>query len=103
MGEPSRRLSRYLRIVASVSGDELPFGRQPQTFGDCSSFLDWKGRDLRKLGVIALSAPHWGGIYQYSQSMLEGLRHAQGYEITLYADPSDRDLARLGYPIRGYA
>jgi glycosyltransferase involved in cell wall biosynthesis len=35
--------------------------------------------------------------------MLEGLRHAQGYEITLYADPSDRDLAKLGYPIRGYA
>lgn len=34
--------------------------------------------------------------------MLEALRHAQGYEITLYADPSNPDIARLGFPIRKY-
>jgi glycosyltransferase involved in cell wall biosynthesis len=32
--------------------------------------------------------------------MLEALRYAHGYEITLYADPSNQDIARLGYPIQ---
>lgn len=31
--------------------------------------------------------------------MLEALRHAHGFNITLYADPSNPDLAKLGYPI----
>lgn len=44
-----------------------------------------------------------GGTYQYSQSMLEGLRYSQGYEVTLYADPANRDFAQFGYPVRGYA
>jgi glycosyltransferase involved in cell wall biosynthesis len=35
--------------------------------------------------------------------MLEALRHAHDYEITMYADPSNQDLARLGYPIRKFA
>jgi glycosyltransferase involved in cell wall biosynthesis len=57
---------------------------------------------LTKLGVIVLATPDSGGTYQYSLSMLEALRHAQGYEITLYADPSNQDIARLGYPIHKY-
>src|SRR5260370_21563743 len=34
--------------------------------------------------------------------MLEALRHAHGYEITLYADPSNQDLVKLGFPIRKF-
>ncbi|MDP3699512.1 MAG: glycosyltransferase family 1 protein [Hylemonella sp.] len=55
-----------------------------------------------KLGVPLLATPDHGGTYQYSLSMLEALRHAHGYQITLYADPSNQDIARLGYPIRHF-
>jgi glycosyltransferase involved in cell wall biosynthesis len=58
---------------------------------------------LRKLGVVMRATPDSGGTYQYSLSMLEALRHARGYDITLYADPQNPDLARLGYRIRGFA
>ena len=57
---------------------------------------------MTKLGVIVLATPNSGGTYQYSLSMLEALRHAHGYEITLYADPSNQDLLRLGFPIRRF-
>jgi glycosyltransferase involved in cell wall biosynthesis len=57
---------------------------------------------LRKLGVLVVATPDSGGTYQYSVSMLEALRYAQGYEITLYADPSNQDLVKLGYPIREF-
>jgi glycosyltransferase involved in cell wall biosynthesis len=57
---------------------------------------------LTKLGVLFLAKPGFGGTYQYSLSMLEALHHAQEYEITLYADPSNQDLAKLGYPIRQF-
>jgi glycosyltransferase involved in cell wall biosynthesis len=57
---------------------------------------------LTKLGVLVLATPDHGGTYQYSLSMLEALRLAHGYEITLYADPSNQDLARLGYPVRKF-
>jgi glycosyltransferase involved in cell wall biosynthesis len=57
---------------------------------------------LTKLGVLVLATPGLGGTYQYSLSMLEALRHAQEYEITLYTDPSNKDLAKLGYPIRKF-
>jgi len=57
---------------------------------------------LTRLGVIVLATPDSGGTYQYSLSMLEALRHADGYEITLYADPSNQDFTRLGYPIRKF-
>jgi glycosyltransferase involved in cell wall biosynthesis len=57
---------------------------------------------LTKLGVLFLATPGLGGTYQYSLSMLEALRHAQEYEITLYADPSNQDLTKLGYPIREF-
>jgi glycosyltransferase involved in cell wall biosynthesis len=49
------------------------------------------------------ATPASGGTYQYSLSMLEALRHARDYDITLYADPQNPDLARLGYRIRGFA
>ncbi len=49
-----------------------------------------------------LATPDLGGTYQYSLSMLEALRHVEGYEITLYSDPSNRDLAQFGYAIREY-
>jgi glycosyltransferase involved in cell wall biosynthesis len=58
---------------------------------------------LKRLGVVVLATPDSGGTYQYSLSMLEALRHVQGYEITLYADPSNQDLAKLGYPILKFA
>ena len=32
--------------------------------------------------------------------MLEALRHVRGYDVTLYGDPENADLARLGYRIR---
>jgi glycosyltransferase involved in cell wall biosynthesis len=57
---------------------------------------------LTKLGVIVLATPNSGGTYQYSLSMLEALRHAKGYEITVYTDPSNRDVASLGFPVRGF-
>jgi len=49
------------------------------------------------------ATPASGGTYQYSLSMLEALRHARDYDITLYADPQNPDLARLGYRIREFA
>lgn len=58
---------------------------------------------MTKLGIIVLATPDLGGTYQYSLSMLEALRHVQGYEITLYGDASNQDLAKLGLPIREFS
>jgi glycosyltransferase involved in cell wall biosynthesis len=55
---------------------------------------------LIKVGVIVLATSESGGTYQYSISMLEALRDAQEYKITVYAAPSNQELASLGYPIR---
>jgi glycosyltransferase involved in cell wall biosynthesis len=56
-----------------------------------------------KLGVLALAGPDNGGTYQYTLSMLQGLKHTSGFEITLYGDPTNRDFIALGYPIRPMA
>jgi glycosyltransferase involved in cell wall biosynthesis len=58
---------------------------------------------LTKIGVIMRATPASGGTYQYSLSMLEALRDARRYDITLYGDPDNSDLVRLGYRIRGFA
>src|ERR1700743_4026707 len=58
---------------------------------------------LTKLGVIALAGTDNGGTYQYTLSMLQGLRHTTGFDITLYGDPQNKDLAEMGYPIRAFA
>ena len=58
---------------------------------------------MTKLGVIVLATPDFGGTYQYSLSMLEALRHMHGYEITLYADASNQDFAKFGYPVRKFS
>jgi glycosyltransferase involved in cell wall biosynthesis len=52
-----------------------------------------------KLGVLALAGPDNGGTYQYTLSMLQALRHIDGYEVTLYCDPQNPDFAGLGYPM----
>jgi glycosyltransferase involved in cell wall biosynthesis len=52
-----------------------------------------------KLGVLALAGPDNGGTYQYTLSMLQALRHTSGFEITLYGNSQNPDLAQLGYPI----
>lgn len=57
---------------------------------------------MTRLGVLVLATPDSGGTYQYSLSMLEALRHARDYEITLYADPANQDLTRFGYPVRAF-
>lgn len=56
-----------------------------------------------KLGVVALAGPDHGGTYQYTLSMLQALRHTNGFDITLYGDPGNPDFAALGYPIRPFA
>jgi glycosyltransferase involved in cell wall biosynthesis len=58
---------------------------------------------MTKLGVLVLSRPELGGTYQYTLSMLEGLRHACGFEITLYGDPQNPDLVRTGYAISRFS
>lgn len=55
-----------------------------------------------KLGVVALARPENGGTYQYTLSMLQALRHASGFEVTLYGDPENRDFVELGFPIRRF-
>jgi glycosyltransferase involved in cell wall biosynthesis len=56
-----------------------------------------------KLGVLTLARPDNGGTYQYTLSMLQGLQHTTGLNITLYGDPENPDLAELGYPIVHFA
>ncbi len=56
-----------------------------------------------RLGVLALADQDKGGTYQYTLSMLQALRHASGYDITLYGDPENPDFVRLGYPISRFA
>ena len=56
-----------------------------------------------KLGVVALAGPDNGGTYQYTLSMLQGLQHITGFEITLYGDPANPDFTKFGYPIRRFA
>jgi glycosyltransferase involved in cell wall biosynthesis len=56
-----------------------------------------------KLGVIVLAGPDNGGTYQYTLSMLQGLHHTKGFEITVYGDPQDTKLAEQGYPIVRFA
>jgi glycosyltransferase involved in cell wall biosynthesis len=52
-----------------------------------------------RLGVLALAAPENGGTYQYTLSMLEALRHVEGFQITIYGDPSNADFLKMGFPI----
>jgi glycosyltransferase involved in cell wall biosynthesis len=56
-----------------------------------------------RVGVVALAGPDNGGTYQYTLSMLHGLQHARGFEITLFGDPDNPDFIKLGYPIRPLA
>ncbi len=56
-----------------------------------------------KLGVVALAGPNNGGTYQYTLSMLHGLQHVTGFDITLYGDPDNPEFAELGYPIVPFA
>jgi glycosyltransferase involved in cell wall biosynthesis len=55
-----------------------------------------------RLGVIALAGPENGGTYQYTLSMLQALRHTEGFDITLYGDPDDAEFIRSGYPIKPF-
>ncbi|MDE2376702.1 glycosyltransferase family 1 protein [Bradyrhizobium sp.] len=52
-----------------------------------------------RLGVVALAGPNNGGTYQYTLSMLHGLQHVKGFDVTLYGDPANPDFAELGYRI----
>ena len=40
-----------------------------------------------RLGVLALAGPDHGGTYQYTLSMLHGLQHVKGFDITLMDHP----------------
>lgn len=53
--------------------------------------------------MLVLARPEYGGTYQYTLSMLEGLRHAQGFEVTLFGDPQNPDFLKTGYPITPFA
>jgi glycosyltransferase involved in cell wall biosynthesis len=55
-----------------------------------------------RLGVITLAGPENGGTYQYTLSMLQALRHTEGFDITLYGDPDDAEFIRTGYPIKPF-
>ena len=39
---------------------------------------------MNRLGVLVLSDPGKGGTYQYTLSVLNGLRYLKDWEITLY-------------------
>ena len=52
--------------------------------------------------MVMRATPASGGTYQYSLSMLEALGHISGYDITLYADTSNSDLARFKFPVRHF-
>jgi glycosyltransferase involved in cell wall biosynthesis len=69
------------------------------------SWIDVRRRRqvMTKLGVIALAGPGNGGTYQYTLSMLQGLQYVEGFEITLFGDPSNPDFLRLGYPIHAFS
>jgi glycosyltransferase involved in cell wall biosynthesis len=53
-----------------------------------------------RLGVVALAGPDNGGTYQYTLSMLHGLQHTRGFDVTLFGDPDNSDFIKLGYPIQ---
>lgn len=57
---------------------------------------------MNRLGVVMRATPGSGGTYQYSLSMLEALGHVSGYDVTLYADPSNPDLPRFNFPVRAF-
>jgi glycosyltransferase involved in cell wall biosynthesis len=52
-----------------------------------------------RLGVVAVAGPANGGTYQYTLSMLDGLRQARGLNVTLYGDPQNPDFKPLGFPV----
>lgn len=56
-----------------------------------------------RLGVLALAGPDNGGTYQYTLSMLQALRHVQGFDITLYGDPRNPDLVDTGFKISPFS
>ena len=53
----------------------------------------------KRLGVVVTAGPDDGGTYQYSLAMLHGLKHASGFDITLYGNPENPDFARFGFPV----
>ena len=50
-----------------------------------------------RLGVVVLARPENGGRYQYTLSTLQALRHTSGFDVTLYGDPADPELAGTGH------
>lgn len=52
--------------------------------------------------MILLSRPEFGGTYQYSMSTLEALQHTKLFQVTVYGDPSNRDLQQWGHPVKPY-
>src|SRR5215475_2323380 len=60
-------------------------------------------RVTTRLGVVAIARPYNGGTYQYTLSMLDGLRHTRGLAITVYGDPQNPDFQRLGFPIASFS
>ena len=57
----------------------------------------------KKLGVLVLAGPDNGGTYQYTLSMLQALRHVEGFDITIHGDAENPDLIKTGYPISPFA
>jgi len=57
----------------------------------------------KKLGVLVLAVPDYGGTYHYTLSMLQALRHTEGFDITLYGDAQNPDFIKTGYPIAPFA
>jgi glycosyltransferase involved in cell wall biosynthesis len=64
-----------------------------------AGYLCGSGNLVTKLGVVALAGPDNGGTYQYTLSMLHGLQHVRGFDITLFGDPANPDFIELGHPI----
>lgn len=55
---------------------------------------------MRRLGVVAIAKPSNGGTFQYTLSMLEALRHLQGWDLTLYSAIDNEHYNAAGFPIR---
>ena len=54
----------------------------------------------KRVGVLAVARPSYGGTYNYTRSMIEGLQRIPNIEFTVYAAADNSHYDTVGLPIR---
>ncbi len=54
---------------------------------------------MSRIGIVAVSQPHFGGTYQYTRSMIEALLRVEDYRYTIYTHAGNNSYSDFGLPV----